>query len=237
MDNETALPHGQLQELFRNVFFVTGTMRTILLGGPWHFSRNMVVIRNGQELTLINSVRLDESGLLQLESLGTIANVVRIGSLHGIDDRFYLDRYAATLWCPEGFALGDPPIAHTPLIPGGQTPFSNCKVFKFETTKLPESILHIDQEGGILVAADALQNWESPDEFFSPESVEQMKMMNFFQRANFGPLWMQLNQPGKEDFEKLLQLPFRHVLCGHGSPLLHSAKQEYAQRAANIFAV
>jgi hypothetical protein len=235
MNQEAAHPHGQLQELFKNVFFVTGTMKTILMGGHWHFSRNMVVIRNGQELTLINSVRLDDSGLSQLEALGKISNIVRIGSLHGIDDQFYLDRYAATFWCPEGFALGEPPLPHNPLIPGGKTPFPNCSVFTFQTTKQPEAILHIDQDGGILIAADALQNWECPDEFFSPESIEQMTSMNFFQRANFGPVWMQLNQPAKEDYERLLQLPFQHALCGHGSPLLHTAKQDYAQRAASTF--
>jgi hypothetical protein len=235
MNNETALPHGQLQELFKNVFFVTGTMKTILLGGSWHFSRNMVVIRNENELTLINSVRLDESGLNQLEALGRIANIVRIGSLHGIDDRFYLDRYAATFWCPESFDLGDPPLAFTPLKPDGEMPFPHCSVFTFQTTKQPESVLHVDQDGGILIAADSLQNWEKPDAFFSGESIQQMTAMNFFQRANFGPLWMQLNQPGKEDFDRLLELPFEHALCGHGSPLLHSARDEFAKRAKSIF--
>jgi hypothetical protein len=30
-------------------------------------------------------------------------------------------------------------------------------------------------------------------------------------------------------------LPFEHALCGHGSPLLHSARDEFAKRAKSIF--
>jgi hypothetical protein len=38
------------------------------------------VLRDGNALTLINSIRLDDAGLAQL---GRVAHVVKIGSLHG----------------------------------------------------------------------------------------------------------------------------------------------------------
>jgi hypothetical protein len=37
-------------------------------------------------------VRLDEPSLAELEKLGRVANVVKIGSLHGRDDAFYVSR-------------------------------------------------------------------------------------------------------------------------------------------------
>ena len=63
-----ALPHGKLEQLFDDLFFVTGTMK--MKSPPLTFSRNMTILREGNSLTLINSVRLDEDGLAQLDALG-----------------------------------------------------------------------------------------------------------------------------------------------------------------------
>ncbi len=98
------------------------------------------------------------------------------------------------------------------LVPDGETPFAGCTAFAFRSTKLPELILRIDRAGGILVAADALQNWVSPNEFFSDETQAMMTEMGFFQSANLGPLWMQVNEPKADDFARLRQLSFRQFL-------------------------
>ncbi len=34
-----ALPHGQLEEVFPDVFFVTGMMKTVLMDVDWQFNR------------------------------------------------------------------------------------------------------------------------------------------------------------------------------------------------------
>jgi hypothetical protein len=232
-----ALPHGELEEVFPDVFFVTGAMKTVLMDTPWHFSRNMTVVRDGDALTLINTVRLDDSGLARLESLGRVANVIRIGSLHGRDDAFYKTRYGATLWAPPGMQYDHGLQADKVLAPGGEMPFAGCSVFAFGTTKLPECIVHIDRAGGILVACDALQNWVAPDEFFSDESRRAMTEMGFFQPANLGPLFMQVNEPKGEDYARLRALPFRHALCGHGSPLRDTAAEAYADRFQRVFGI
>src|SRR4051812_14909963 len=93
-----AMPHGPIEEVFPNVFFVTGTMRGPFFESVWQFSRNMVVVREGDRLTLVNAVRLGEEGLAALDALGKVVNVVKIGSMHGVDDAFYVDRYRATYW-------------------------------------------------------------------------------------------------------------------------------------------
>jgi hypothetical protein len=232
-----ALPHGKLEEIFRDVFFVTGTMKTVLMGADWHFSRNMTVVRDGDALTLINTVRLNGLGLTQLDALGRIANIVKIASLHGHDDAFYKSRYDVTLWAMSGMQHAHGLTTDRELIPGGEMPFRGCSVFAFRTTKLPECILRIDRAGGILVTGDSLQNWVAPDEFFSDQSRKMMTEMGFFQPANLGPLWMQVNEPKAEDFVRLRELSFRHVLCGHGVPLRDTAKEAYTDRFHRVFGI
>lgn len=232
-----ALPHGQVEEVFPDVFFVTGTMKTELMGAHWHFSRNMTVVRDRGSLTLINSVRLDDAGLAQLEALGPVTNVVKIGSLHGRDDAFYKARYGATFWALPGMPHEHGLTADKELSPDGEAPFAGCGVFTFGTTKMPECILRIDREGGILVACDSLQNWLAPDEFFSDESRKTMTEMGFFQPSNLGPLWMQVTEPQGQDFVRLRELSFRHALCGHGAPLRDTAKEAYTDRFRQVFGI
>ena len=230
-----ALPHGELEEIFPNVFFITGTMKTVLMGNDWHFSRNMTVVREGDALTLINTVRLNDTGLRQLEALGRVTNIVKIGSMHGQDDAFYKSRYGAVLWAILGMEHARDLTTDRELLPGGDMPFAGCSLFSFDTTKRPECILRIDRAGGILVSCNSLQNWIAPDEFFSDQSRKMMTEMGFFQPANVGPLWMKLNEPKREDFVRLRDLPFRHALCGHGVPLRDTAKEAYTNLFRRLF--
>ncbi len=70
-----AWPHGEIVEVFPDIFVVKGTIHTDLMNAKWHFSRNMTIVREGNELSLINSVRLNEKGLEQLNSLGKVKNI------------------------------------------------------------------------------------------------------------------------------------------------------------------
>ncbi|RJG36133.1 hypothetical protein [Motilimonas pumila] len=68
-------PHGHVKRLFKDIYMVTGSVAMKLPHpkiGPLtlRFSRNMVIIKQGGELTLINSVRLNGQGLAQLDALG-----------------------------------------------------------------------------------------------------------------------------------------------------------------------
>jgi hypothetical protein len=232
-----ALPHGQLQEVFPNVFFVTGSMRGEFFGSMWQFSRNMVVLREDGSLTVVNSVRLNEDGLRQLDELGKVVNVVRIGDMHGIDDPFYVARYGATFWAMPGMDIQEELKVDKWLTAGGEMPVRDSSFFEFKTTKLPEGILRIDREGGIMIACDSLQNWVGPDEFFDPATVETMRGMNFFTRAGIGLAWIHESAPKAEDFVRLKEVPFAHALCGHGEPLLDTAQAEYHEAFQRFFGV
>src|SRR5262245_57957912 len=99
VDHPPALRHGALREVLPDTFFVSGEIK---LPGPVRFSRNMTVIRQGRDLVLVNSLRLDDAGLAELEKLGDVRHVVRLAGFHGRDDAFYKQRYNARVSCVPG---------------------------------------------------------------------------------------------------------------------------------------
>lgn len=228
-----ALSHGKIEQVFSDVFFVSGAMETVLLDMDWQFSRNMTIVRDGDRLVLINSIRLDDEGLAELERLGRVTDVIRLGSLHGRDDAFYVDRYQAHYWVMPGMQSDNIPNTH---VLTAEPPITDASMFRFETTAIPEGIIRLDRDGGILIACDALQNWLAPDEHFCDTSCRRMQEMGFFTPANIGPVWMQAAAPAKDDFDRLLTLDFKHALCGHGSPLREDAKTRYSARFQTLFA-
>lgn len=229
-----ALAHGTITEVLEGVFFVSGAMETQLMDLEWKFSRNMVVVRDGERLIIINSIRLDEQGLSELDKLGQVTDVIRLGALHGRDDAFYVERYQAKYWAVTD---SDEETPANVLSPETSLPISGASLFTFNTTKIPEAILFLDREGGIAIACDALQNWLNADEHFCEASKERMQQMGFFTPANIGPVWMQAAQPSQEDFVRLQKIPFKHALCGHGEPLLNTANEEFQASFAKIFSL
>jgi len=231
------MPHGAIEELWADVFFVTGTMRNEFFGSTWQFSRNMTIVREQDRLTIVNSVRLDEAGLAALDRLGKVVNVVRIGDMHGSDDRFYVDRYGASLWALPGMMARDGLKVDRELALDGEMPFAGCSLFVFQTTKRPEAILRIDREGGIMIACDSLQNWVEPDAFFDEATVATMREMGFFTTAGLGLAWLHESAPKAEDFLRLKAVPFKHALCGHGRPLRDSARAGYHAAFKRFFEI
>lgn len=231
-----ALPHGTLGEVFPNIYFVTGTFRNNFNGVEFQFSRNMTVLRDGDALTLVNTVRLDDAGLASLDKLGQVKNVVKLGSGHGIDDRFYVDRYpGARQWALPGMTHGGGQETDQELTVGGPMPVADCSLFVFETANKPEGILCINREGGILITCDSLQNWAEADAYFSAESAKMMAGFGFIKPTNIGPGWIQSSQPQASDFQRLTALSFEHVVPAHGTPVKGNARAQYAATIDSLF--
>jgi hypothetical protein len=191
----------------------------------------MIIIRDANKLSLINTVRLDNSGLATLDALGKVENVIRIGAFHGRDDAFYLDRYHAKLWALKGMKHEKDRTTDVELTPNGSMPFPACSLFVFETSVHPEGILHIAQEGGILITCDSIKNWLAPDQFFSAETSKLYEEQGFFETASVSNVWKQACNIEASDFVRLKLLSFRHILSAHGEPLLNNA---YAQLTKTI---
>jgi hypothetical protein len=237
------LPHGEIEEVFPNVFFVTGTIG--MPGSmPVRFSRNMTIVRQGERLVLINSVRLNDEGLRQLDKLGKVTDVIRIAGFHGMDDPFYKDHYGAKVWVVrgqkyfKGFAASSAPYFEPDetMDATSKLPLDGAKLFVFQSTKIPEGLLLLEREGGILVAGDCLQHWHKTDRYFSFLAKIMLPIMGFVKAYNVGPGWLANAKPSGDELRKVLDLPFEHVLPSHGAFVRGGAREHFRaaiERAAS----
>lgn len=230
-----AWAHGELKAIFPNIYFVMGTNKTTHEGTALQHSCNMVVVKHGDTLTLINTVRLDEQGLAALDQLGRVTNVVRIGAFHGRHDAFYLDRYSAKLWALKGMEHEHNKRTDIELIPNGVMPFPDCDLFVFETSVFPEGILHINREGGILITCDSVKNWTEIDPYFSVETGKLYHQLGFIGEASISKIWQQACKVKVDDFNKLNGLTFKHLISAHGEPLRDDAHEKLAETIQKEF--
>lgn len=236
-----ALPHGELQEVLPSLYFVTGTVG---LPGPLpvRFSRAMTVVKEGDRLVIVNSVRLNDAGLRALDALGKVTDVVRIASNHGMDDPFYKDRYGAKVWAVKGqrylpgfardapndyFAADVEMDASTPL------PIAGCKLVIIDSTPA-EGLLLLERSNGTIVSGDCLQNWGTADEYINLLGRLVMRPMGFLQPHNIGPGWLKQCKPPKAQLAALLDLPFENVLPCHGKTVIGAARTKYRPRIEQL---
>ncbi len=232
------LPHGELRELLPDVFMVTGATRPVFGGQQLAFSRNMTVIRHGEELTLVNTLRLDEAGLARLDELGRVVNVVKLGSYHGRDDAFYIGRYGARMWAFAGMPHERGVVTERELLPGGEMPFEGATAFVFETSSSVEGLLLAERHGGVLMSCDSLQNWaDGADEFFDEATAASMAQLGFFRKAGVGIGWLNMSKPEVVDFVRVKELGFRHLLSAHGAALLDEAHAALSATFSELFGV
>jgi len=229
------LPHGEIKELSPDVFFVMGQSKFAVEGNVAQFTRSMTIVRDGSDLTLVNTLRLDDDGLRALEQLGTVKNIVRIAANHGRDDAFYSDRYDAPVWALNGAPQERPVNKTATLNSGDGSPITDASVVAFQSIAAPEAVLHLKRNGGIIVSGDSLQNVTGPDEFFSAPTIELFKKGGFFKRGNIGPAWRARLQPAKTDFDDILALPFKHLLPAHGEALLDDAHQVLSETVEDVY--
>lgn len=223
-------PHGPITEVFPDVFMVTGGFG---FGPGLSITRNMTIVRQGEELTLLNSVRLSPEREKELDALGKVTHLVRVGAFHGIDDPYYVDRYEPTYWAAPGAKLKSGPAATRELVPGA-SPIAESTVFAFERGKKPEVAVLLERDGGILVTCDSYQHWTT----FAGCSLLGGVMLR---AMGFGPTlvgapWVKAMGPDvRADFERLRALEFRHLVPAHGTVLRDEAKAGLATAIAKGF--
>ncbi|MCF6764209.1 hypothetical protein L3V82_00380 [Thiotrichales bacterium 19S3-7] len=227
--------HSDIELVLENIYMVTGSNLTTFEGVRLQHSRNMIILKEGNELTLINSVRLSEAGLNALDQLGHVKQILRIGSFHGRDDAFYKDRYPeALLW-----ALTAMTDEHHAKIDGyldktDQLPVANMQVIPFIHSNFPEACLYLNTNGGVLISCDSIKNWIDQDPYFSDETAKLYRSQNFFAKASISDIWIQATGVKRQDFEPILALDFKHLLSAHGAVLLNDAKVCLIESLAKI---
>lgn len=194
----------------------------------------MVILRQGGDLTLVNSVRLSPAGEAALEKLGQVKHLVRLGYYHGVDDAYYKHKFGATFWCQSGsINTPEPPVDE--VISGGTSfPDSRAQVFTFDLTKTPEAALFIE-ENKLLITCDSLQHYKSRQGFSIMARI-MMPMMGFGKGVIIGPLWLKaMTKEGgslESDFRRLVDLPFQTLISGHGE-LCKGSAHDQAVSAVN----
>jgi hypothetical protein len=230
-----AWPHGPLHEFLPDLHFVMGTNRVHHAGVDLQTSRTMLVVRAGTDLSLVNTVRLDAAGLAALDALGTVKHIIRLGAFHGRDDPFYRDHYGAELWTLPESAHGDGRGPDCVLGEDSVLPLSGARLHVFRSAKHPEAALLLPHQGGVLVTCDAIQNWSHVDPFFSAETGNMFKAQGLIREANVPATWVGACEPKRDDFERLLELEFRHLVSAHGEPLLEHAHARVRESVARVF--
>ena len=228
-DFRPAEKHGPIEEIFPNVFFVTGGHR---FGGPMKITKNMFIVRQGKELVVISTMRLSPEGEAELEKLGTVKHVVRIGGYHGADDPYYVHRFSPTFWSPPKL---DKVAKKDQTLEPGSSPIDDADVFLFEGGKFPEAAIILKREGGVLMTADAYQNWTTTAGCSLPLRV-MMPLMGFGPTV-IGKPWLKAQGPGvRPDFDRLAERDFAHLFPGHGTVLKNDAKTGLKKAIATRFA-
>ena len=229
-DFTPATPHGDLVQIFDDAWYLQGSVNFKPL---IRLARNMVVLRHDGELTLINSIRLDSKGEAALDALGKVAHIVKIGG-HGMDDAYYIDRYGAKHWGIPGAAeaLGAETLADDSL------PHPGLSLFLFELTNNPEGALLLNAGGGLLITCDSVQHWE-PSDLMSLAAKLVTRFMGFQHPAQIGPPWRKMMTPEggslRPDFERLVALPFQHLIGGHGGLCRGEAQEPLRATITRVF--
>ncbi|HEX6277327.1 MAG TPA: hypothetical protein VFZ53_30000 [Polyangiaceae bacterium] len=227
-----AYPHGSFEEVFPNLFFLRGRLR---LAPGVTITRNMVVVRVGNDLVLVNSVRLTAEGEAELAKLGQVKHLVRLGFAHGADDAYYVHRYRPTFWAPRGqrHARG---VAPDYELGDGQSPLERSSVFPFQSGSAPEAVLLLERpEGGVIVPCDSYQNWTT-FEGCSALGTAVLRGMGFGPSLIGGPWARRMGSRVKKDFDALVERNFVHLLPAHGEPLKGTAREALRAAMARRFA-
>jgi hypothetical protein len=222
-----AQAHGNIEKWVDGIYWVQGCIN---MGKGMCVSRNMTIVVHNDELTLINAVRLNKAGEEELDKLGSVKNIVKIGYFHGMDDAYYLSKYSAEYWAlPAGARENDPTPTQT--LETDHLPFPHAQLFVFNGTKYPEAALLVKTDGGLLISCDSVQNW--PDTARCSLLAKLLtRIYGFTKRpAQIGPQWLKgMTPPGgslKGDFEKLAELSFDKLVSAHGAPLNSGAQEAF----------
>lgn len=235
-DYAAPCPHDPIAEIAPDIYMVRGSMR---MNPLVRISRNMGIIRHDGELTLVNPIRLSPAGEAELRALGNVRRIMRLGSLHGIDDQYYVDQFNAQMWRQPGGDAYKDPQPHTLLSEQTALPFPDAELFCFDKITQPECALLINREGGILFTCDGIQYYgDYRNITFYMRWI--MPFMGFPKGMIIGPFWLKALVPEgeslKSEFERLLNWKFDKLLSAHGSLLESGAHAAVSQVVEETFA-
>lgn len=262
-DPRPASRHSAIEHVAGDIYMVRGAMHSTS-SRPWfertfqRFSRTMTIVRRpdgagGHDLTLINTIRLNEAGLEALQQLGRIANIVRLGSFHGVDDAFYVNTFGATYWVVEGMKHAPRFTGSAEIMAPDHLPNADALWFEFANIRFPEAVLILpatEERAGVAITVDSIQNHvtaRDPDNSWLVQfAISKIGLKGV---ARLGPIWMR-DQVAYSDaaeageaskraemiaclrpqFEALIRdFEFDMLMPGHGWALMSEARERIAE--------
>ncbi len=210
---------------------------SIKMGPGMRMNRNMIILQSGQELILINPVRMSEEGFAALDLLGKVSKIIRLGDFHGLDDEFYLSRYKCGFWAQQGQETYKSPSPTKVINSSTAGPIKNSEFFIFESAIFPEAVLFI-KEHKLLITTDSIQ-YHSDWSYFSWFTKLAFKLLGFKAGLNIGGPWLRRVTPKgetlKKDFEVILTLDFEAIIAAHGALIENGAKELLKAEMSNVF--
>ena len=230
-----AYPHDAIAEIAPDIFMVRGSLK---MNPVMRISRNMAIVRHEGDLTLVNPIRLNAEGEAQLDTLGKIRRILRLGCYHGIDDPYYMDKYSPEFWCQSGGTIyPEPKIDHV-ITESTVLPFPDAQLFCFKRTLQPESALLINIGNGILLTCDSIQHYDDYSNNNWLASL-MMPLIGFRRTTVLGPFWVKWmtreDDSLKDEFERLLEWQFDTLLSAHGTLLETGAHAAVSTAVARVY--
>ena len=223
-DYPPAYPHGPIEALADDLYAVRGS---IAMNPLVRITRNMAIVRTPEGLALVNPIRLEADTERELEALGPVRWVIRLGPMHGIDDPYTVDRYQATFCCQAGGKKYQKPDIDIVLEAGSALPIDGATIIPIAGAQQPECALLLDRGNGVLLTCDAIQHYGD----YSHNNWLARLMMPFIgfpKRTIVGPVWLKLMTPAngtlRDSLEKLLDYEFDALFSAHGTFLATGAK-------------
>jgi len=229
-----AYKHQAIEMLYENVYWVHGSIK---MAPAMSMNRNMIILKQGTSLYLINPIRLNEAEENKLKALGKVKAILRLGDFHGIDDAYYIDTFKCEFWCQAGQSTYPDLKPDHVITAESKAPIENAEFFIFSTSIHPEAALLL-KDKKLLITTDSVQNWTDWSHTSGPAKL-LLRLMGFKLRLLIGKPWLKRVTPtGKSmlcDFEALLKLEFDSLVAAHGKPLLANAHAKLSAVVSETF--
>jgi hypothetical protein len=217
--------HGELTKVLDNVYIVRGSFN---LGLGIMIGRTMTIVKRGDDLTVINSIRVNEEVEAEIKKLGTIKHLVRLCTGHGTDDAYFINTFEPTYWSLEGIApVADTKAHDKALTEDGERPIPDMKLVLFKNTPLKkwhECVIWIPDSDGTLITCDFIQNQTTTDHTsFMGKHISYW--MGFQGECKCSPMWRSANGMDHwDDIERILAWDFENLVAAHGGAKIGGAK-------------
>src|SRR4029077_15117451 len=123
------------------------------------FSRNMVAVRGPDGWLLLNPVRLSQSTEAELLAQAPFKHAVRLGTYHGRDDRYYVDKFGVEFWGVPGEQTYPEPKFSRAITEEGPFPIPGARVVIFKNATRAECAVYLPQHR-LLVTCDSVQHYD-----------------------------------------------------------------------------